>query len=412
MAILGLRHTANFVTNERPENWRQAILRNYPNGSAPLFALTSLMKQESTDDPVFHWWQKLYDDRRLQIGTAILAADTSIPLDSTFKSSFIAKQGDLVYIEQTGELVLVSTDPTDPALLPVIRGQGGTTPTAVNIATSGVSFYMFIVGSAYEEGSMPPSGVNYDPNESYNYTQIFRNTLEMTRTASKTRLRTGDQVKEAKRECAEIHSTDIERALWFSKRSTGTKNGKPFRTTAGIVAQIVAGAPNNVVAVGGSGATDASFWETNLEKAFRFGSSEKVAFGSNIALLAFNQMARKNSVVNITAGSATKEYGMAVTRMISPFGELVFKTHPLFNNLRGGTNTTAFDSIANNLYILDMGEFVYRNFSGDDMRYEKDLAPTGLDGMKSGYLTECGVELHHPENHFIITGIRSGSADA
>ena len=28
-------------------------------------------------------------------------------------------------------------------------------------------------------------------------------------------------------------------------------------------------------------------------------------------------------------------------------------------------------------YILDMGEFIYRHFTGDDMRYEKDLDASG-----------------------------------
>ena len=65
---------------------------------------------------------------------------------------------------------------------------------------------------------MPPTGVNYDPTKKYNYTQIFRNTLEMTRTASKTRLRTGDQVKEAKRECLELHSIEMEKGfIWGAK---------------------------------------------------------------------------------------------------------------------------------------------------------------------------------------------------
>src|SRR5204862_3920179 len=78
MPILGFRHTANFVTNERPENWRQAILREYPNGTAPLFALTSLMKSESTDDPVFHWWQKNFDNRRLKFCGALTNVATAV----------------------------------------------------------------------------------------------------------------------------------------------------------------------------------------------------------------------------------------------------------------------------------------------------------------------------------------------
>ena len=410
MAILGFRHTANFVTNERPENWRQAILREYPNGTAPLFALTSLMKSESTDDPVFHWWQKNFDNRRVKFSAALTNVATTMTLDAAYKTAFILKAGDLLLIEGTGEIVSVTSDPTVATTVTITRGQAGTTGTAIDPTVAGTNYYATVVGSAYEEGSLAPSGVNYDPNEVFNYTQIFRNTLEMTRTASKTKLRTGDQVKEAKRECLEIHSTDIERSLWFSKKSTGTKNSKPYRTTDGVEAQIINGNPTGVVAAPAGGIIDMDWLETEMEKVFRKGGSEKMLFSSNAVMLAVNQVARRNSVYNITGSE--KEYGMRVTRLVSPFGELVMKTHPLFNDMRGGVNGgTPFTSKANNAYILDMGEFIYRHFTGDDMRYEKDLTPVGLDGMKSGYLTEMGVELHHPNYHAIWTGIISGAED-
>lgn len=416
MPILGLRHTANFVTNERPENWRQALLRNYPNGSAPLTALTSLMKSESVDDPVFHWWQKNFDDRRLSLGILadVAIGATSIPVDSTFKSAYIVKAGDLLMIEATQEIVRVATDPTSPTAITVSRAQGGTVAAAIPVqSVPGTSFYAIVIGSAFEEGSLAPTGVNYDPLDNFNYTQIFRNTLEMTRTASKTKLRTGDQVKEAKRECLELHSVDIERALWFGRRSTGVLNGKPYRTTAGLEAQIIAGAPANVIAAPAGGLIDYEFMETNLELLFRFGSSEKMAWGSNVGMLALNQVARKNATAQWNVSEPIKEYGMAVTRIITPFGEIVYKTHPLFNQMRGGTNqATVFDSKANNIYFLDMGNFIYKHFTGDDFRYEKDLTPIGLDGMKSGYISELGMELHHPENHMIWTGVRGGAADS
>jgi len=55
MPILGLRGTGSFtVTGQRPENWREAILRLYPNGKAVLTALLAMLKSEKTDDPIFH----------------------------------------------------------------------------------------------------------------------------------------------------------------------------------------------------------------------------------------------------------------------------------------------------------------------------------------------------------------------
>ena len=51
MAIQGLIGTGDFVTDERPKNWLQGVLMRYPNGHAPLTALTSAMKKKVTDDP-------------------------------------------------------------------------------------------------------------------------------------------------------------------------------------------------------------------------------------------------------------------------------------------------------------------------------------------------------------------------
>lgn len=58
MSITGLRTTENFSPSEvRPKNWREGILLQYPNGAFPLFALTSQMRKESTDDPEFNWFE-------------------------------------------------------------------------------------------------------------------------------------------------------------------------------------------------------------------------------------------------------------------------------------------------------------------------------------------------------------------
>lgn len=414
MAILGLRDTSNFVANQRPENWRQTLLLLYPNSSdaakAPLTALTSLMKEESTDDPIFHWWTKLLDDRRLKLAESPDSSTGNVAwsVDDSFKTAKICKAGDVLMVEHTGELVRVVADPTAANEITVTRAVAGTSATAFTYTAAGVNPYLVVIGSAFEEGSLAPSGVNYDPVELSNYTQIFRSALEMTRTAQKTRLRTGDAVKEAKRECLEYIGIDMERAFWFGKKHATTLNGRPLRYTAGVIAQITTGAASNVEAAPTGGLIDMNWVETTMEKIFRYGSSEKLAFGSNIPLMAIGAAVRKNSQYNIQTG--VKEYGMKVTRLTSPFGELVMKTHPLFNQMRGGTTAgTDFLGIANNLYVLDPEGLKYRYV--DDLKYEKDLTAVGLDGMKSGYIAECGIELHHPLSHYIVTGITGGVAD-
>ena len=246
------------------------------------------MKEKSTDDPHFHWFTKTLDDRRLKISVAMasaaVGASTTITVDATFKPAILAYENTVIYVEGTGEILLVTADPTTPTSLVVSRGFAGSTPAAVDPAIAGTNPYLLIIGSAFEEGSMPPSGVNFDPEEQYNYTQIFRRTLEITRTAAKTRLRTGDAVKEARRECLEYTSVDMERAFILGKRSLNTYKGKPQRTTGGIIWQIQTAEPNNIYTWPTVGAVDMNNLEIKMEEMFRYGSYEKMAFAGNGAL--------------------------------------------------------------------------------------------------------------------------------
>ena len=408
MAVQGLRDTLNFATNERPENWREVLNYLYPNGKLPLTALTGAMKESSTDDPVFHWWEKALDDRRLALGQNLAASASGAVETWTLavgSNAITFVQNDILIVEQSDEQVRVYADPTSNTAITVVRGANGTTPAAVTYAGAGVNPNLLCIGSAFEEGSLAPTGVNYDPTERYNYTQIFRRTLEITRTASKTRLRTVPAVKEARRECLEYIGIDMERAFWLGVRSAAVRNSKPVRTSAGIYNQM---ASANIISMGGT--VDMDTLETNLELVFREGSSEKMVFAGNKMLMALQQVVRKNSQYQIKGGE--KEYGMNVTRLTCPFGDLVFKTHPLFTQNTGGTTGgTPYYGMNTWAMILDMEEIEYRYLKESDLKYQGDLAAVGQDAIKAGYIAECGIELHHPSVHFLWQEFNQGVED-
>lgn len=407
MAIQGLRDTSNFVTDQRPKNWREGIMLLKPNGMTPLTALTSLMKSRKVDDPEFNWWEKEMQTRRVALG-ANIAADTA-GTNSTFTVTSGAKgfkAGDLLKSEKTGEIVRVYSDPTSDTSLVVTRGFAGTTSTAITYNGAGVNPNFICIGSAFEEGSLAPTGVAFDPTKITNYTQIFRSTLEATRTAAKTRLRTGDAIKEAKRECLENIMNDVERALWNGVKSEGTLNGKPVRTMDGVLSRITTNVVTNT-----DGSFSMSELEGWLETAFNYGSSEKMGFCGNRVLTAIQQVIRKNSQMTITPG--IKEYGMAVVRLTTPYGELVLKSHPLFNQQSGGTTGgSAYYGLNSSLVILDMDNLKYVTFQDDDIKYQADLQSNGLDGEKSGYLGELSLEVGLEKSHMVIHRLDSGVADA
>lgn len=399
MAIAGLRHTENFGANVRPENWREGILLQYPNGEWPLLALTSQMKTEKVDDPAYHWFEKSLDSRRLELGANLDISSTSLTLKAGAKT---VVKNTLLKNLKTGEIMKVTADPTTDTALTVERGFANTTKSAITIASADP--FLLVIGVAFEEGSEAPTGQGYDPSERSNYTQIFRRTLEITRTAAATRLRTGEAVKEAKRECLEYISVDLERAFWFSEKSQTFVNQKPCRTMSGVYQQIKSYAPQNIFdASAQADGVDYEWLEDVMRKLFLYGSKEKVGFCGDNFLLTIQRILRnvKNTVWNIDAGA--KEYGMDVTKLRTPFGTLVLKTCPLFSNVPttqvGSTTVYGLDSWC---FIMDMTKVSYVVFDKDDLRYQPKLQDNGLDGEKSGYLAEVSIKVAQAENHGII----------
>lgn len=399
MAITGLRTTENFSPAEvRPKDWREGILLQYPNGEFPLFALTSKMKKESVTDPEFNWFEKRLDARRLQVNGAV--ASTSTKAVTVAKDAKVVVKGTLLYNEATKEILQVEADPTTDTSLTLTRGVAGS--TAVNI---GDKNQLLVIGTAFEEGSLPPTGQAYDPFKRYNYTQIFRRTLEMTGTAKETELRTGDALKEAKREALEYISIDIERSFWFGKRFQDTFNGKPRRFMGGILDQLPA---ENIFdaskKTGGVSYDDLESWMKDL---FKYGSSEKMVFCGDLALLTIQKIIRQSEGSTWRWEPSTKEYGMTVSRLTTPFGTLVFKTCPLFSqSTSSGLDTDSpvygFDSYA---FVLDMAHVKYVYLRNRDLKYEPNLTEVGMDGEKSGYIAECSIKIEQLEDHGLIKNL-------
>ena len=58
------------------------------------------------------------------------------------------------------------------------------------------------------------------------------------------------------------------------------------------------------------------------------------------------------------------------------------------------------------LVILDTNYLYYRYV--DDTKYLPNRQSNDLDGEKSEYLTECGLEVHFEKSHAIIQGLGIG----
>lgn len=388
-----MKSTADFAANERPQNYREGILLLAPRDGASLFALTAAMQSESTNDPIFNWWEEKVQMFNYAVSADVTNVATTIPLVS---SGTTLKPGDTLRADASGEVMLVVSVVSDTSIT-VLRavGPGGTaagTATAITAATNAKLLY---IGSAYREGAPRSVGVSFNPTQYSNVTQIFRDPVEMTRTATKTNYRTGDPMKNDRRRALNKHSMGIERAFWLGTRYETTESGQPKRYTDGVLNRIPAA---NIVTVSG-GVMDMDEFESYLASMFAYGSGEKLAFGSIATMVKLGALVRKNSLYQW--GPNEKEYGMDVKRLYSPAGTLVLTEHPLFGQ--------AGQFLASDLVVMDTQNLKYR-YVTDTVRLP-NREDNGTDGTCEEWLTECGLEVHYADTFFWLRAITAVAKD-
>jgi hypothetical protein len=391
-AVAGLRGTGDWATDERPKNFREMILFRNPNGTAPLFALMGKMADEAVNDPEFAWWDEPNDLLRLQVNGALTNVATAFVVDSADPSSATPtnfwgvakhlKPGDLLLVENaaldvgfTNEIVMVATVTSDTAFS-VTRGVAGTTAAAI-----ADDAFLLKIGSAYAEGSNAPDATSRNPIKFFNYTQIFKNAYELTRTAGKTKTRTGDPKSNDKKRKIWDHSRDIELSLMFGQRfETTGSNGKPLRFTGGLREFIPAG---NVTVFGAT--TTLTQYLNASYKVFDFDTpagNERILFCGNNYLNNLNLLVRLNSQVQFNG--TVSAYGLKLKEFSLPQGTFYLKTHPLMNR-----HPQFFSSA----FIIDASALRWRYIT--DTMFEDNIQTPGQDSQKGQWLTEGGLEVRY-----------------
>lgn len=422
--FLGMRGTGDWGTDQRPKNWREGILFLYPNGMAPLTALTAKMASEKVGDPEFNWWLKILP---AQAG-AVTGAYTDPGLSSAYVSG--GTTGSALYLKmaeadaghfRAGHQV-VCRDQSDynvdcVAKVTDVVYNGASSYVAVklleaddNSTTHNLSNCdrLLITGNVNPEAGSMPTAISYDPTKYTNYTQIFRNALAISRTARETKLRTGDAYTELKRECLELHSIEMEKAfLWGIPTENVGANGKYERTTAGLIYTIKTYASGNVNDytlnadfAGDTWLEGGEEWlDYFLAQMFRYGKREKLAFCGQGALLGIQRLIKNNPHVQMSMTPKTKGYGLAVTEWHTVFGMINLMTHPLFSY-----ETTNDHSIV----VLEPANLKYRFITDTTFFKDGEQQNTGyarIDGTNEEFLTECGLEYHFPQGFGYLNGV-------
>lgn len=399
-SFVGMFNTNSFTQDLAKKSFAGMITRLMPNGSAPLFGLTSMLTTETAVQVEHGFFTKTALFPEMQLNGAIGSSTVNV---FTVDTTANILPGMILRVNTTGENILVN-QVISSTQVQVTRGVG--TASAAAIADD---VKLFQVGNAFEEGSDRPTALNLTPVRITNLTQIFRNTWALTDTARATQVIAGEtNVAESKADCAAFHAADIEKSIFFGQKSQGTRNGKPFRTMDGLIS-IVSNltyyppsyAAANVTTAGAS--TTYTQLEAALDPVFNQATDPKVAnerimFVGGTAKLVLNNIGRLNGTYQLVDGQTT--WGLQFSTFKTARGTFRVIEHPLLN-----TNST-WSKMA---VVVDLSTFNLA-YLGDRKTRSEETGGEGVDAMMGSLTTELTCLVKNPPANAVIYNLTAGAA--
>jgi len=455
MPILGLMTTEQFAS-ERFKNVRRSVFYFYPNGTAPLIGLLSLMKEEVTNDPEFKWYEKRLVQQRTtaaNISSTIVfyktvsadfntwtTADGNITVDTVTQYGLKVASTAQFRVGHIFKMNIIdangATQELQGRITYVDAGNARLAFYAVRVPTANVDYdaagnagsEVLVIGNAFAEGALSQSGsaglstlnVYNEPINPSNYTQIFRTPYQITGTALKTSAKFDAEgiFPDLAKDAAVNHMRELEFAFIFGNSLQYTSGSTVVRNTGGVLYFLRLWEAANSIYRGGTGAA-AITADTDDDKRIITNSSGTLsidAYNSYLERIFRNVKNKNNEILalcgsgflltlnNAYAGKAvlqtsvpmTETYGMNVVGHQTPFGKVWYRTHPLFS-----LNPT----LRYNGLFLDVGNLKYRPLAGRDTELLKNRQPNNADYIEHEYLTEAGLEVNAPEAHMYLQNV-------
>ena len=372
------------------------ILRRFPNGSAPIFAISSQSGKSKAKASTHGYFSKTMSFVNVTSAAALVGA-TTLVLSSTVGMT----AGMVMFNPRTRENVRVAsiTNGTDAV---VSRAFGRVAAAAVNAADVWIQ-----IGTAYEEGSNRPTARRLTTTYVLNYTQIFRNAWALTDTARASLTEAGfGNIAEDKKDCSMFHAVDIESAIIWGQPKMDTSGATPVHATQGVIDAMEQYCPQNTNVAAATTSYDQLV--AMLEPAFAYSTDmsnakERTAFCDNTAMKVLNQIAKASGQVQIQNGQTT--FGLRFTQFTFYNGTVNLLTHPLLNGLSRTGMMLTMDMPALKLAYLDG-----RDTKTEEYNTGGKIVENGVDAVGGSLTTECAVELINPYACALIEGLTAGVA--
>lgn len=321
--------------------------------------------------PKFEWVEK---DPGTPYGIAQAAyntTDTTIAVDAG--EMFTAR--DILYVRTTGEQLLVTAISSDN--LTVTRGFAGTTAAAI---PSGER--LILQSNAFAEGTTSPDAIAWLPTTPYNYTQIFKKSVQNTRTGLQTdEYGDSNKIVELRRDAFEEFIQERARQYYFGERSVDVSGTTPVRTTGGLNSFIT----SNVVDMDGS--FTFAKWMDFVDAFFRYGAMEKILFCSSKIMTAIQLEVLGNTEMKVSPKS--KEYGINIKRVTTAFGDVDIALDRTLNYYAESGKGIGF--------VIEP-KLISEKVLQPDV-WKENVQDNDLDGRKDQIIGECGLCVKQQKRH-------------
>ena len=397
--------TANATTDYVAKSFAGMITRLMPNGQAPLFGMSSMLQSETAVQVEHGFFTKTMIFPNMNLDAAVADA---VATTFTVASTANLLPGMLMRAESTGEIVIINQVLSTTQVL-VGRGIG---TTAAAIADN-VNFYQ--VGNAFEESSIRPNALQHNPVRITNLTQIFRNTWALSGSAQATQVIAGESLEaENRQDCAAFHAADIEKALFFSAKSQGIRNGQPFRTMDGLLSIVgnISYYPPSYAAVNvytAAATTNYTQLEAMLDPVFNQvtdpkAGNERVLFVGSEARKVLNNIGRVNATYNLSDGATS--YGLQFARFKIARGGFNMVEHPLFNSNSDWSKM----AVAVDLSTFKLAYLGGRKTKREEFNQQGQAVDNGIDAVGGSLLTEVTCVVRNPPANAWIKGLTAAAA--
>ena len=375
---LGMRRTdANSSLIKREV--REAIY-NFKPYQTPItqFFMANKTAKYGSGNPKFELQEDVLVPHTFTPTTGLTGGGTTETFTVGASNVNLFKVGTMFHIANNGQTLRV-TAISGATTVDIIAVDGG------NITASTTDMTHIIIGSAFAEGAAKASAISTVSTFPYNYTQIQKKAITMSGTQMASVNYGGSDWTNQRLKATEEWKLDMERSWIMGVRNlvAASASTGAIRTSGGMLDTTSIGITDRSQFAGSGFATEEFFFNTYCKNLFAKGSNMKTLYCGADALIGINGYQRVKQQTRV----AEKEYGVDVTRIITPFGAANLVWHPILE----GYYSNWVIGVDRDSYM----KYVYLNGNGvnRDMQYQDNIQNVGDDARSAQYLAEVGLEL-------------------